>query len=170
MRRTRALVLAACAAAGCAPAAEASEATLVVHAREAGRVYVDARPVAGTRVRVVRGAHVVELRRELPGGSALVIASEHVEVRGGATVDVVLDGVLSSDAGVSGRVEIRSVPPGASIEIDGALAGLGPLVVDLAPGPHTVRVSAPEHEPFEDTIHVGSGVAMELDVRLARAR
>ncbi|UJR81110.1 PEGA domain-containing protein [Sandaracinus amylolyticus] len=149
----------------CAPPADASEGTLIVRAHERGVVHVDARPVSGYRVRLARGMHVVELRR-----GALVIASERVEVRGGSTVEIDLDviaaGSIASDAAVSGRVEIRSVPPGAEIEIDGAPAGLGALVIDLVPGPHVVRVWAPGYEAFEQEIYVGAGAETELDVQL----
>lgn len=158
------LALAACVGAG-----DASEGTLVVSAHGGGTVYVDARPVEAARVRVSRGQHVVELRR-----GSLVVATEHVEVWGAEPVSVVLDGgraaIAAADAAVSGRVEIRSLPPGAIVEIDGVRAGLGPLAIDLVPGPHVVLVWAPGYEPFEEEIFVSAGGATELDVRLQLSR
>lgn len=154
---------------GCVGAADTSEGTLVVSAQGEGTVYVDARPVEGRSVRVTRGQHVVELRR-----GSLVVAAEHVEVWGAEPVSVVLDGgraaIAAADAAVSGRVEIRSLPPGAIVEIDGVRAGLGPLAIDLVPGPHAVLVWAPGYEAFEEEIFVSAGGATELDVTLQPSR
>lgn len=152
----------------CAPGDAASSGTLRVHAVEGtGEIYVDARERGDARrdlvISLPVGTHVVELRR-----GATVLASVRAEVRGDVETAVVLDPsrAATSDAAVSGRVEVRTDVPGAEILIDGVVAGLTPLAIDLAPGPHHVVLRAPDRIDHDEEIFVGAGSSLAIDVAL----
>lgn len=68
-----------------------------------------------------------------------------------------------------GELRVRSVPEGASVEIDGASASPSPLTVRLAPGKHTVRALAPGYEPVSREIELEANGAAELVVELKPA-
>lgn len=47
------------------------------------------------------------------------------------------------------RIEVASEPPGADLYVDGHLHGATPIALDLALGPHEVRLSSPGHFDWE---------------------
>ena len=49
--------------------------------------------------------------------------------------------LVARGTGAAGRLEVTSDPSGARVNVDGARRGTTPLVIQLAPGPHTVVVS-----------------------------
>lgn len=62
-----------------------------------------------------------------------------------------------SDAAVASLI-VDSRPSGASVTIDGQLAGTTPLVVTpIAPGRHTVRIERPGYRPWMLTIELKAG-------------
>ena len=55
-------------------------------------------------------------------------------------------------------IQIDSVPPGASVTVDGTIVGAAPQTVKLNPGPHRLRASMSGYYPTQDTkIQVGEG-------------
>ena len=58
------------------------------------------------------------------------------------------------------KVEFRSDPSGASVELDGNPIGTTPLTVDIQTGQHVVSIRKPEFRSWERTIDVTSGNAM----------
>ncbi len=70
-----------------------------------------------------------------------------------------------------GMIDVSSSPDGATLWIDGALAGETPLNdVELAPGSHTLSVKHKRYLPFEKTISVkGAGERQDLQVELQPA-
>lgn len=53
-------------------------------------------------------------------------------------------------------LEVRAIR-GAQVEIDGRTHGDVPVSVDLATGPHHIKVTAPGHHPWQATIELRSG-------------
>jgi hypothetical protein len=61
-------------------------------------------------------------------------------------------------ARIDGRLLVRTSPPGAAVEVDGAAVGVAPLALGgLAPGAYRVRVSAPGYEPAERRVELTPG-------------
>jgi hypothetical protein len=70
---------------------------------------------------------------------------------------------------IPGKVHIESNPPGASVAVDDRpQSGMTPTDVDLAPGPHTVKLSAPGRLPTQKAIDVAFAsrqtVSADLDL------
>jgi serine/threonine-protein kinase len=67
-------------------------------------------------------------------------------------------------------LRVDSAPAGASIDIDGQPAGTAPLIIELAPGSHTVRASLPGYTSTEQpvTLH-RPGERLELLLSLSPA-
>ena len=58
----------------------------------------------------------------------------------------------------SGRVSVRTTPPGALVTLDGSARGAAPVSIeDVSTGVHRLRVTAPGHVPAERDITVSSG-------------
>jgi hypothetical protein len=158
---------AALALVACDPALDGGRGEVVIHAGERhGDLYVDALEIgpahATNRVTLERGVHVAELRR-----GATVIASSSFEVRPGVATEVRLVPVAwIADAAVGGRLEVSSVPAGATVFVDGVRAGLSPLAIDLPAGAHRVELVAPHTHPHDEEILIGVGVATSIEVRL----
>ena len=69
----------------------------------------------------------------------------------------------------TGIVMISSIPSDGTVFVDGVSYGQTPVTIsELQAGEHTIRVEAPEHEPWEDTVAVYEGrtsyVVATLDV------
>ena len=61
------------------------------------------------------------------------------------------------------------VSPWADVTIDGVSAGQTPLAkLPLAPGPHTVRLTHPEYQPYPRRVVVKSAETTRLTVDLAQ--
>jgi formylglycine-generating enzyme required for sulfatase activity len=138
----------------------------------------------GLPAETVRGAQVLVDGRvagetpvpelELPQGrSRIEIRSERyrapsleVEVEGcGRLQD--LDVALTP---AGSPVTIRSVPDGAAVMVDGAMAGSTPLQVELAAGAHDVEVRAERHKPWRERIEVADDQPLALpEIRLEPA-
>ena len=90
---------------------------------------------------------------------------ETVTIEAGETVEVEAD--LIAFAGI---VEIKANVPGATVAIDGKLAGKVPFDRDVPAGKHTFVVQAPGFTPFKQLVEVEAGKPMALEVLLAEAK
>jgi TonB family protein len=74
---------------------------------------------------------------------------------------------LQRSAPVTGSAEILSTPPGATVTIDGKLAGRTPLSIPALPaGSRTVQLELEGHEPWSGPVDVAAGQKGRVDVRL----
>jgi hypothetical protein len=62
---------------------------------------------------------------------------------------------------------VMELPPGSHVRVDGREAASPALV---APGDHTVRVEAPEKEPWQTALHVDGGQEIRLQPSLSERR
>jgi tetratricopeptide (TPR) repeat protein len=63
-------------------------------------------------------------------------------------------------------VLLTTSPEGATISINGQLAGRGPLQKDLAPNQYTVRAELPGFQPSETSVNVIAGYRQEITINL----
>jgi len=75
----------------------------------------------------------------------------------------------TSPGASAGMLVVRGAPAGALVSIDGVATGSLPLDAPVAPGSHTVRVTAYGHAPFETSVEVGPSQPVPVEVTLARA-
>lgn len=68
-----------------------------------------------------------------------------------------------------GTLIVRGAPAGALVSIDGVPTGSLPLDAPVAPGAHTVRVTAYGYAPFETTVTVAADQPAPVDVTMTRA-
>src|SRR5262245_37331119 len=68
-------------------------------------------------------------------------------------------------ASVAG-ILLNTSPEGATISINGQLAGRGPLQKDLAPNKYTVRAELPGFQPSETSVNVIAGYRQEITINL----
>jgi serine/threonine-protein kinase len=74
---------------------------------------------------------------------------------------------LSRVAPTTGLADIRSVPFGAVVTVDGAAVGYTPLLSwKLKPGSHSVHIAKDGHEPWEGTVAVQPGKRARVDAEL----
>lgn len=104
----------------------------------------------------------------LPGGSHHVVierGSDHeerdIDLQFGEPGDVVF-----SLSGTPGRLYVFGAPTGALVAIDNITVGVAPVSVDVAAGPHTVRVSAAGYTPYETAAQIESGQSTRIEARL----
>lgn len=100
--------------------------------------------------RVVR----IDLKLHQPIEETVVIP-----IRGAASLAKALDKVAA-------RIVITASPPGAEILIDGTVAGKDKVDRGIAPGDHTIRLTAENHKSFEQTISVKADQQYSLDKTL----
>lgn len=67
-----------------------------------------------------------------------------------------------------GRLRITA-SSGDSIAIDGKVVAVGSAELELPPGSHAIRISAPDHVPYEARVELAAGGARTLHVTLERA-
>lgn len=73
--------------------------------------------------------------------------------------------VIPSDATPTSPVVVRAIE-GARVEVDGVDQGAAPLQTELSVGKHVVRILAPNHAPWEQTIEVVAGQNPIVEARL----
>jgi len=73
---------------------------------------------------------------------------------------------VSADA--AGTVQVTSTPDGADVYSDGSFVGNAPSTLKLAPGKHTVRVTASGYKEWSREITVQSGSAVKLNAGLEK--
>jgi hypothetical protein len=77
-------------------------------------------------------------------------------------------GQASLQADTTGAVHVLSTPDGADVYSDGAFMGNAPSTLRLAPGKHTVRVSASGYKDWSREITVQSGSEVKLNAGLEK--
>ncbi len=107
------------------------------------------------------GSTVVELERtcELCGRDELLDAT--------ADLSATALRKLQSHAAVTTEVLVDSIPPGATVMLDGDEVGTTPLRVEVSPGPHTVELSAPGYDPFSHGLDLERGTTESVRLRLS---
>jgi serine/threonine protein kinase len=74
---------------------------------------------------------------------------------------------LSSDVSSTGIVEVRTIPPGASVFVDGKPAGgTTPMNFRVTAGSHTVTISLSGYRPVQKKIEVAAGQSAVINERL----
>jgi hypothetical protein len=74
----------------------------------------------------------------------------------------------TASAEAPGTVQVTSTPDGADVYSDGAFVGNAPSTLKLAPGKHTVRVTAPGYKEWSRDITVQSGSELKLNAGLEK--
>jgi hypothetical protein len=68
-----------------------------------------------------------------------------------------------------GALDVRSLPAGARVFVDGELVGSTPLVLrDVAPGEHAVRLDLPGFRPWVSRVDVAGGTTARVAGSLDR--
>jgi hypothetical protein len=68
---------------------------------------------------------------------------------------------------IPGKVHVESVPPGATVKVDEKLQSApAPLDIELAPGPHTLKLLAPGRLPTDKAIDVAFATPQSVTVEL----
>jgi serine/threonine-protein kinase len=73
-------------------------------------------------------------------------------------------------AAATGILEVRSNPPGATIEIDHLAAGVTPLTLDVSPGAHLVHAERRGYLAIDEAADVRAGERSRVFLRLPEAR
>ncbi|MFO0593876.1 MAG: PEGA domain-containing protein [Myxococcaceae bacterium] len=133
--------------------------TLEVKSNPAGAtVYVDDVKVGVTPLttQVLPGERVIrfDLKLHQPLEDTIIIP-----IRGTASLEKTLDKVAA-------RIVITAAPPGTDISIDGTVVGKDKVDRGIAPGEHTLRLTAENHKAFEQTITVKADQQYSLDKTL----
>ncbi|MBA2544462.1 MAG: PEGA domain-containing protein [Deltaproteobacteria bacterium] len=116
--------------------------------------YVGPSPYSG---RITGGAHRITFEHEG--------RREHRDISVDFGEPAVLDLTLRGEAGT-----LRIVgPPGAVVIVDDMPAGSLPTTIELAPGPHTVRVTSYGYAPFDTTATIAPDRETVIDAKMTRA-
>jgi TonB family protein len=161
-----------------APAAESSPAAALPApaAVAGGSLRVESEP-AGARVRVngQPSGETPLVLADLPFGAYDVRVerkgydpqSRTVSVSAGSPSADVKVTLVRPAALPPGTADILSTPPGASVTVDGRLAGETPLSgLRLKPGRHRVALSLEGHEAWSGTVDVAAGEKGRVEARL----
>lgn len=84
-------------------------------------------------------------------------------------VQAVRRGADSAAATAPARYAVESRPPGAEVTVDGRVAGMTPVSLDLSAGQHKIAVRSLGYEVSERTLNVESGTTGVVAVDLAPA-
>jgi len=109
---------------------------------------------------VAPGAHTLRVHKE--GYSS---AERAFDVRGGEALPLLRFALTKGDALLS----LRSDPEGASVKVDGKLAGTAPLTrYPLTPGTHQIVAQLENHRPWSIEVESAAGETLNLMARLIR--
>jgi hypothetical protein len=89
-------------------------------------------------------------------------AEKVVDVSGGGVIEI----ELALSASTRAADLVVAAPDGATVALDGKIAGVGRVHDKVAPGRHEVRVTAPGKLPYERPVELRGGEASTLDVTL----
>jgi TolB-like protein len=78
-----------------------------------------------------------------------------------------LSGAAVVDVPATGRLEVETFPPGASVAVDDSPKGQAPLRLDLPAGPHRVSLTHAGYAPIERRIESEAGNAQTLSVSMS---
>jgi len=135
---------------------------LTIETRPPGaQVLVDGTPQGVTPIRVPlsAGSHTIELKA---GRMSRVVP---MRIEPGMEM---MQYVELGEGRALGQLDVRTEPPGARVTIDGRPRGVAPLVADLAPGRHTVRLQS-DLGVVEQQVSVERGATTTLVVPIAGA-
>lgn len=104
------------------------------------------------------GTHTIRLKKR-----GFTSITEVFKVLPGETVELELD--LLPYAGI---VKVTSNPPGASVKVDGQVAGTTPLDQDIPAGRKVITVSLPGHQEEVRTVEIRAAQEVTLDFQLPR--
>jgi len=76
--------------------------------------------------------------------------------------------VTQNDAPASTSIALKSTPQGADIEVDGIFMGNTPSTIQLKTGSHKIVVQKKGYMPWERTIMLNAGGAINVDVTLEK--
>ena len=108
------------------------------------------------------GPHRVEVTS---AGGARYEQQVHVRVDARELVQA----VLAARPEPAGTIEVITIPPGASVLLDGRAAGAAPLVLDaVAPGEHFVEISLDGHLTEQRVARVEAGATARVTVELSQ--
>jgi hypothetical protein len=131
-------------------------------------ITVDGKSVGKAPAKVeglAEGSHVIEGRK-----SGMISAEQTVKVKKGELITIKLTLKESPPLRHTGAVRVVSPTLGATVYIDGTLAGKTPLLRDkLDVGPHFVSVRAAGHDEFVAPVEVKAGQIIEVKAVLARS-
>jgi hypothetical protein len=121
-------------------------------------VFIDDVKVGVTplNTQVLPGERVVRLDLKLHQPLEETIS---IPIRGTASLEKTLEKVAA-------RIVITASPPGTEIAVDGALVGKDKVDRGIAPGEHTIRLTAENHKAFEQTVSVRADQQYSLDKTL----
>ncbi|MFT5434684.1 MAG: hypothetical protein ACI9OJ_005398 [Myxococcota bacterium] len=108
---------------------------------------------------------------ELPTGTHTVRVHARGHLEFNETVGVEGGKLLELDADLiptAGMLRIESNVPGATVAIDGNLAGKTPFDSDVPPGKHVVLVQSKGYAPYTESIEIKAGKWVDLRAELAR--
>ena len=115
------------------------------------------------------GQHEIEVRRE-----GFAPATREVDVRPADPVVPValslsrLDDTTAQVTEDIGSLLVESRPPGASVVVDGEMAGVTPVVVPVSRGPHRVRMERNGYQVWAKTVEVASAERVRVAASLER--
>ena len=89
--------------------------------------------------------------------------TQTVNVRGGQTVQLNFN---LQRINQNGTITVQVTPNTATVFIDGVRAGNGDMTLQVAPGQHSVRVTANGFQDFNQTVNVGSGANVVVNANL----
>ncbi len=94
-------------------------------------------------------------------------ASPHLPARTGEAPEVTNRKALERRAGTDGaKLSLKSVPPNATVRIDGNPVGTTPLVLVLAPGRYSVELEGPRREFAREQVELRAQETRELALPL----
>ena len=125
-------------------------------------VLIDGKSYGASPIRatVAAGDHTYTVKR--PGSESY---QSTFTMRSGAIITKKLN--LGATA-VTGIVEVRTIPPGASVLADGApMGGQTPTSFRLAAGPHTLVISLSGHRPIQQAVNVSANGTTPININLS---
>lgn len=138
--------------------------TLVVDSNPTGaQILIDgaARGVTPATVMLAAGTHAIELRGGGGGPRSFTVA-----VPAGVQISQYIE--LAPRRATTGRLSVRTNPPGARVTVDDVPRGSAPVTLDnLAPGEHTVVVLSRDGASITQSLTVDAGTTSSLVVPLA---
>jgi hypothetical protein len=166
------------AATAAAPAAPVRLGTLIVRASAPdAEVLLDGRPMGKAPVKigkVVAGPHALAARTAESAGEAVVVAvadqtvETTITLRTGHQLSPVALGKVKAQAPkASGKLEVRSTPPGAQVLVAGKVVGLTPVALELAVGSYPVEVRAAGRATHQQQAAIRAGETTTIAPALA---
>jgi len=147
-----------------APGPPAATGTLILNSSPTGaRILIDgeARGATPATVTLAAGGHAVQLR-----GAGGTSRSMTVDVPAGTQLSQYIE--LARARPTTGRLIVRTSPPGSRVTVDDVARGAAPVTVEgLSPGEHAVVVIARDGDPIKQAVTIEADTTSSLVVPLA---